>query len=130
MEIDGNNAVKEVIKQNLTVSADGLGIEEILEPCAEFVTERESWIIDGRFKVDVDTTDFGHIIGEVELTRTLQYANGEHGEEEEKGLREQMDQEIKAFMQSYPQAFPAGRPLGKLSAYFQRLGRTESCGRR
>jgi thiamine-triphosphatase len=80
--------VKEVIKQNLTVSADGLGIEEILEPCAEFVTERESWIIDGRFKVDVDTTDFGHIIREVELTRTLQCANGEHGEEEEKGLRE------------------------------------------
>jgi thiamine-triphosphatase len=129
-EIDGNNAVKEVIEQNLTVSADGLSIEELLEPCAEFVTERESWIIDGRFKVDVDTTDFGHIVGEVELTRTLQCANDEYGEEEEKGLREKMDQEIKAFMQSYPQAFPAGRPLGKLSTYFQRLGRTESCGRR
>ena len=82
-------------------------------------------MIDGRFKVDVDTTDFGHIIGEGELTRTLQCANGEHGEEEEekgKKLKEKMDQEIKAFMQSYPQAFPAGRPLGKLSAYFHRLG--------
>jgi thiamine-triphosphatase len=125
-EIDGNNAVKEVIEQNLTVSADGVSIQEMLEPCAEFVTERESWMIDGRFKVDVDTTDFGHIVGEVELTRTLQYANGEHGEEEEekeKKLKEKMDQEIKAFMQSYPQAFPAGRPLGKLSAYFHRLGR-------
>jgi thiamine-triphosphatase len=132
-EIDGNNAVKEVIKQNLAVSADRLSIEEILEPCAEFVTERESWMIDGRFKVDVDTTDFGHVVGEVELTRTLQYANGEHGEEEEeeeKELKVKMDQEIKAFMQSYPQAFPAGRPLGKLSAYFHRPDRTESCGRR
>jgi len=58
----------------------------------------------------------------VELTRTLQYANGEHGEEEEKKL-EKMDQEIKAFMQSYQQAFPAGRPLGKLIAYFHRLSR-------
>ena len=40
--IDGNNTVKEVIEQNLTVSADGLSIEELLEPYAEIVTERES----------------------------------------------------------------------------------------
>jgi thiamine-triphosphatase len=75
-------------------------------------------MMDGRFKVDVDTTDFGHMVGEVELTETLRSANGEHGEEEEK-LKQEMDQDIKAFMQSYPQAFPAGRPLGKLSAYFR-----------
>jgi thiamine-triphosphatase len=118
-EIDGNNTVKEVIEQNLAVSADGLSIEEMLEPCAEFVTERESWMIDGRFKVDVDTTDFGHTVGEVELTRTLHYTNGEEEEEREKKLKQEMDQDIKAFMQSYPEAFPAGRPLGKLSAYFQ-----------
>jgi thiamine-triphosphatase len=70
----------------LTISVDGLSIEEILEPCADFVTERESWIIDGRFKVDVDITDFGHMVGEVELTRTLRSTNGgygEYGEEEE-----------------------------------------------
>jgi thiamine-triphosphatase len=76
----------------LTVSADGLSIEEMLEPCAEFVTERESWMMDGRFKVDVDTTDFGHIVREVELTGTLQSANGEHGEEEEE--REKLKQEM------------------------------------
>lgn len=96
----------------------------MLEPCAEFVTERESWIMDGRFKVDVDTTDSGHIVGEVELTGTLRYANGERGEEEEereKKLKQEMDQNTKAFMQSYREAFPAGRPLGKLSAYFHRL---------
>jgi thiamine-triphosphatase len=124
-EINGKNAVKEVIKQSLTVSTDRIAIEEMLEPCAEFVTERESWMIDGKFKVDVDTTDFGHIVGEVELTRTLQYTNTEPGEEEEENVifwKEKMDQEIKAFMQSCPQAFPAGRPVGKLSAYFHRLG--------
>jgi len=122
MEIDGNKAVKEVIEQNLIVSADGISIEDMLEPCADFVTERESWMIDGRFKVDVDTTDFGHIVGEVELIKTLQYANGE-GEEKDEILKNKMDQEIKAFMHSYPQAFPAGRPLGKLSAYFNKLDR-------
>lgn len=124
-EVDGNNAVKEVIEQNLVVSADRLGIEEILKPCAEFVTERESWMIDGRFKVDVDTTDFGHIVGEVELTGNLRYANSKYGEkeeEDEKQLRQKMDQDIQAFMQSHPQAFPAGRPLGKLSAYFHKFG--------
>jgi thiamine-triphosphatase len=89
-EVDSNKTVKEVIEQNLTVSADGLSIEEMLEPCADFVTERESWIMDGRFKVDVDTTDFGHVVGEVELTRTLRSANGgygEYGEEEEERER-------------------------------------------
>ena len=120
-EVDGNNAVKEVIEQNLTISTGGLSIEEMLEPCADFLTERESWIMDGRFKVDVDTTDFGHIVGEVELTRTFRSTNGEHGgeEEEREKLKQEMDQDIKAFMQSYPQVFPARRPLGKLSAYFR-----------
>jgi len=36
IKIDGDNAIKEIIQQNLTASADGLGIEEMLEPCAEF----------------------------------------------------------------------------------------------
>lgn len=78
--------------------------------------------MDGRFRVDVDTTDFGHIVGEVELIGSLRYTNSEHREEEEereKKLKQEMDQDIKAFMQSYPEAFPAGRPLGKLSAYFR-----------
>jgi thiamine-triphosphatase len=119
METDGNKLVKVVVEQNLSITADGRTIEEILEPCAEFTTERESWIIDGSFKVDVDTTDFGHIVGEVELTKTLRYTDDE---EEETKLRDEMDQEIKAFMQSCPQAFPAGRPLGKLSAYFDQRG--------
>jgi len=116
-EIDGTNAVKEIIEQNLPITADGRNIEDILDPCADFVTERESWIIEGSYKVDVDTTDFGHIVGEVELTRILQDAD----EEEEAGLTEKMDQDIKAFMQSCPQAFPTGRPVGKLSAYFDQM---------
>jgi len=83
-------------------------------------------MIDNRFKVNVDTIDFKHIIGEMELIRILQYANSEHSEEEEekqKKLKVNMNQEIKSFMQSYPQTFPVGRPLGKLSAYFHKLDR-------
>jgi hypothetical protein len=57
-------------------------------------------MMDGRFKVDVDTTDFRYMIGEVELIGTLRYANGENGEEEEERekLKQKMDQDIKAFM--------------------------------
>ncbi len=50
-KVDGYMAVNEVIKQNLTVCIEGLEIEDLLEPCAEFLTERESWIMDGRFGV-------------------------------------------------------------------------------
>jgi hypothetical protein len=35
----------------------------MLEPCAEFLTEEEKWMIDGRFKVDVDIIDLGHMVG-------------------------------------------------------------------
>lgn len=122
IEIDGTKAVKEIITRNLTVSSGERAIDEMLEPCADFVTERESWLLDGKFKVDVDTTDFGHVVGEVELTRNLKYADGEDtkDEKEKEGiLKEKMNQEIEDFMRAHPQAFPAGRPLGKLSAYFQ-----------
>ncbi|RMD40162.1 hypothetical protein DV735_g4949, partial [Chaetothyriales sp. CBS 134920] len=106
-EVDGVGAVKEVIKQNL----------------ADAAVARESWMLDGRFKVDIDTTDFGHTVGEVELTATLGDNDSEAGQEDEEKLKEKMDQDITAFMQSHPQAFPAGRPLGKLSAYFDKLSR-------
>ncbi|TAQ86786.1 hypothetical protein B7494_g4877 [Chlorociboria aeruginascens] len=113
-EVQGDKAVKEVIEQNMAVSTDGVEINGILKPCADFVTDRESWIIDSRFRVDVDTTDFGHMVGEVELTRSLQFED----EVEKERLQEEMDHEIRDFMQLHPQVFQTGRPLGKLSAYF------------
>lgn len=42
IEIGDSDAVKEVIEQNLDVATDRIGIEEILELCADFITERES----------------------------------------------------------------------------------------
>lgn len=124
-EVEGSDAVKEVIKQHLDFAAGKLGIEEILEPCADFVTKRESWIINDKFKVDVDVTNFGHTVGEVELTRTFLYGNPKNVEEgKEVKLKEVMDKEIKDFMQSCPEAFPLGRPMGKLSAYFSKAQST------
>ena len=68
----------------------------------------------GSFKVDVDTIDFGHMVGEVELIEPsgLPMANMAK-KRKGKSWKQEMDQDIKAFMQSYPQAFPAERPFGK-----------------
>lgn len=115
---------KNIIEQNLGCTVGDRSIEEIIHPCAEFVTERESWMIDGIFRVDIDKMDFGHIVGEVELTKSLR---GVESEEEKMGLRDRMDQEIEDFMRSCPQAFPTGDPLGKLSAYFSKRHYTIRC---
>ncbi len=112
--------------QKLGISSYEGEIEDMLFCCAEFVTERESWMLDGEFKVHVDTTDFGHVVGKVKLSRFLGGFTEEREEGEEeivKFVREEMDREVEAFMISHPQAFPAEQPVGKLSAYFQRVQR-------
>ena len=109
------------IRKEITKYSVGVGInraiEEMLCPCADFVTERESWMING-FKIDVDTTDFGHTVGEVELTK---YLSTEDGTAREQELILVMDTEIETFMKFYPQVFLVGEPLGKLSAYFKQI---------
>lgn len=121
LEVDGSDTVRDAVKKYLNIPLNDLSIEEVLSPCADFVTDRESWMLDGKFQVDVDTTDFEHMVGEVELTSYLKYGDGHHGVDHklEEDMRANMDMEIKNFMDLYPQAFPSGRPLGKLSVYFQ-----------
>ncbi|KAK9418680.1 putative Pyrroline-5-carboxylate reductase dimerization domain-containing protein [Seiridium unicorne] len=67
----------------------------MLKSCADFVTDGESRMIDGKFRVYVDTLDFGHIMGEVELTELLQSVGREYGKEEELGREEELDKEMK-----------------------------------
>lgn len=121
-ETDDSRSILDMVKQNLDVARDCHSIENVLSPCAEFITERESWMIDDKFQVDVDSTDFGHRVGEVELTRYLGDTYNELGSDRktvEEDLMAKMDMDITAFMQSHPRAFPTGRPIGKLSAYFE-----------
>ncbi|KAF2753476.1 hypothetical protein EJ05DRAFT_541972 [Pseudovirgaria hyperparasitica] len=119
-EVAGEEAVKEVIKEKLHVAIEGVSIEDCLEVAADFVTERESWMVHERFRVDVDETDFGCMVGEVELKEDIE----DHGQDEEKRMRmdeerrKRMDEDIKAFMKAYPDTFPEGNAVGKLTAYF------------
>ncbi|KAG6359674.1 hypothetical protein INS49_013197 [Diaporthe citri] len=85
---------------------------------ARFVTDRTGYIVDGKFTVVIDVTDFGHTVGEVELERDATEASCE-GVDKALAI-EAMDKEIDGFMRRFWWAFPAGKPVGKLTAYFDR----------
>ncbi|ROV92273.1 hypothetical protein VSDG_07225 [Cytospora chrysosperma] len=100
-----------------------------IEEVAKLVTHRNKFLADGKFTVVLDETDFGHVVGEIELEREASVTGGgEEGVtraevEKHKRARAQviaeMDGEINNFMKRYVWAFPPGNPMGKLSAYFE-----------
>lgn len=93
-----------------------------LEQMARFTTFREMWKVDEKFEMVLDTADFGHSVGEVELQETIEVDDGDG--DAVSTMRKQrrsmeMDSQIEAFMKRYPWAFfPSEKPMGKLSAYF------------
>ncbi|EHK44468.1 hypothetical protein TRIATDRAFT_36592 [Trichoderma atroviride IMI 206040] len=100
----------------------GKAINFGLQPTATFSTTRETWVADGEFHVVLDTMDFGHQVGEIELQKTLEGENGGAPAEQQKQEEMQiMDDRIVAFMSTYAWAFSPGEPKGKLTAYFERL---------
>lgn len=101
------------------VRGGGMGV------LASFQTHRRKFLADGRFTIVLDTTDFGHAVGEVELERELpagverdREGEGKEGGYDKAAVVAEMDHDIDAFMKSYPWAIPPGEPVGKLSAYF------------
>lgn len=89
---------------------------------ARFVTDRTGYLVDGKFTVVIDVTDFGHTVGEVELERNAAGAlhEGEGNGEGRAPAIAAMDEEIDGFMRRFFWAFPTGKPVGKLTAYFDR----------
>ncbi|OAL46254.1 hypothetical protein IQ07DRAFT_201249 [Pyrenochaeta sp. DS3sAY3a] len=93
-----------------------------LGPIADMTTFRKTWLAEQEFTVVLDTMDFGHVVGEVEIEKTVTF-----GAVDEEGLEEQrrtamksMDERIGAFMKRYAWAFGGGVPKGKLTAYFEK----------
>lgn len=111
-----------------TPQAGGGG--SILQAAARFISYRDKFLVDERFTVILDKTDFGHVVGEVELEKEVVIlTRGSEGDGDAKenllegGARvseviAEMDTEIDGFMTRYVWAFPPGKPVGKLSAYF------------
>lgn len=84
---------------------------------ARFITDRTGYIVNGKFTVVIDVTDFGHTVGEVELERGTAEVSCE-GEDRTQAIAA-MDEEIDGFMRRFAWAFPTEKPVGKLSAYFE-----------
>jgi len=116
-ELTGTCAVEEMLRRHrfgndcFHERARNFGMNEI----AEFGTLRKAWRAGegGKFEIVVDTTDFDHVVGEVEMQVDVEEWEAEGSE-----LRMQMDGEIKSFMKMYPWAFPEGEAVGKLNAWF------------
>ncbi|KAL6806420.1 CYTH-like domain-containing protein [Trichoderma sp. SZMC 28013] len=94
-----------------------------LDPIAIFSTTRETWIADDEFHIVLDTMDFGHQVGEVELQKSLAAESTEQQKQDEMRV---MDERVAAFMKTYAWAFSAGKPKGKLTAYFERQRRNST----
>ncbi|KAK0626071.1 CYTH-like domain-containing protein [Immersiella caudata] len=93
---------------------------------ADFVTTRETWIADEEFHIVRDNMDFGHEVGEVELQRTVEGRVLSEGEKRDEMRR--MDERIGEFMRRYEWAFAEGKPVGKLTAYFAKMGKSSLAG--
>ena len=86
-----------------------------LHVVAKLATTRLAWTADHGFKIVLDSTDFGHEVGEVELEHVIEPSNQRDDHE---AVRSAMNERIERFMAMHKWAFPPGVPKGKLSAYF------------
>ncbi|MCJ1286342.1 hypothetical protein MMC26_005687 [Xylographa opegraphella] len=112
-EIDGAEDVGALVQKlhvDAPIKAENFGLDEL----ARFVTRRDAWKVADVYEVVVDNTDFGHSVGEVEMQQTLEADSRDDGT-----VAIQMDARIKEFMQKHSWAFPPGKVVGKLSAYFE-----------
>ncbi|MCJ1390120.1 hypothetical protein MMC18_002978 [Xylographa bjoerkii] len=112
-ELSGAKDIATLVEKlhvDASIKLKNFGLEEI----ARFVTRRDAWKVADVYEVVVDNTDFGHSIGEVELQQVL-----ETEEKDNEDTAGRMDAQIKVFMLTYSWAFPSGKVVGKLSAYFE-----------
>jgi thiamine-triphosphatase len=95
-----------------------------LQRIATLSTTRKAWIADNEFRIVLDTMDFGHSVGEVELQQQTTFtATASLSIEQQKQRKmQEMDDRIAKFMEQYSWAFCRGVPKGKLTAYFERSG--------
>ncbi|KAI4144873.1 MAG: hypothetical protein LQ340_006508 [Diploschistes diacapsis] len=117
-ELSKQHDIAQVIRQ-YNLEADSSSNDFGLQKSAQYTTTRDMWKADNRFEIVLDTTDFGHSVGEVELQQETETS----GDRElllavRQAVAKDMDRQIEAFMQQYSWAFPPGKPVGKLSAYF------------
>jgi len=119
-ELTGTELVRRCV-MDVTGKEDCEKIFFGLNAIAALSTVRQSWIADNEFKIVLDTMNFGHTVGEVELQEESQFtATVNHSiDQQKRDKMKEMDQRIEAFMDRYSWAFHLGVPKGKLMAYFE-----------
>ncbi|EAT84184.1 thiamine-triphosphatase [Parastagonospora nodorum] len=121
-EITGHRDISRCVKEIIGGKCIEEGRQFGLVQTAAFVTTRKAWIADDEFQIVLDTTDFGHTVGEVELQQQVSLTREREMclEQERQRILQKMDDRIAAFMTHYAWAFCPGAPKGKLTAYFER----------
>lgn len=102
-EVTDGRVIADLVRRYLPYFNEGkehFGLDRL----AEFTTTRQDFRADDKFAIVLDSTDFGHSVGEVELM----------AEDEAMAHRE-----IDGFMAQYPWFFQKGKPEGKLAAYLR-----------
>ncbi|TVY85455.1 Radical S-adenosyl methionine domain-containing protein [Lachnellula suecica] len=93
-----------LITSSISKPGNNFGLKSI----CRYRTERETFVADRQFSIMLDSTDFGHWVGEVELQRDDEV---------------EATSEIDRFMKTYSWFFTSGVvPRGKMTAYFERFG--------
>lgn len=139
-EVEGSQAVQDVVQQFIpdvkipreneldkmqldkdvvggarsTVSSSILGLDMV----ARFITHRQRWKVDNDFEVCVDETDFGHVVGEVELVQELEHQDQKELEMQREEAKGRLEANIQRFLEKYAWAFPRQEAIGKLASYF------------
>ncbi len=119
-EFSGADQISYIVRKYCAPAAMGSMNFGLLET-ARYVTLRHELKADDTFRIVLDTTNFGHSVGEVELQHLTGAQSGES-----QNVATMMDAQIVTFMQHYAWAFPKGNAVGKLSAYFAWRSREES----
>lgn len=127
-EIDTPGKIAALLKEHLfssnVVGQTDASVPSELQPFglttfASFATTRQTWTASVDDKTDVsiviDTTDFGHRVGEVELQAPFVDQDGPTTQSE---TIQSMQATLDAFMAEHKMAFPSAECKGKLSAYF------------
>ncbi|KAF2636442.1 hypothetical protein P280DRAFT_472993 [Massarina eburnea CBS 473.64] len=103
-----------VINPTSTLNTSG-NILNTFSCVADIQTHRTTYTIQD-FTIVLDTTNYGHTVGEVELESTYPH---DMDQSTEKAMIEEMHGRIENFMAEHPDVFPVGKVEGKLSAWFR-----------
>ncbi|KAL6890422.1 CYTH-like domain-containing protein [Trichoderma evansii] len=100
-ELSSIDDIAAYIKRTTRID-EGEAVNFGLHPIATFSTIREIWVADDEFHVVLDTMDFGHQVGEIELQKILVGKDGNVPTEKQKQIEVQiMDERIIEFMKTY-----------------------------